>query len=94
MQNKRPYIIAAIILLLLLVPLLAMQFTDEVNWSTSDFVIAAIVLFVFGVLLEMILRFLNTRFKKIVASILLLLVFILVWIEIAVGVFGTPLAGT
>ena len=91
--KRRIYIITAIILLLLL-PLIAMPFTNEVNWSVFDFVIAAILLFGTGFLCEVVLS--NTKkiqYRFLFCGVLLLLLF-LVWAELAVGIFGTPFAGS
>ena len=46
-QRMSPWRIAAwgAAALLLLLPLIAMQFTDEVNWSASDFVFAGVLFF-------------------------------------------------
>ena len=93
-QNRRLVIILIIAFLVLLVPLLAMQFINEVNWALPDFVIAGILLFGTGLLVEIVLRKvkkLNYRFAIIVAIVLLLL---LIWAELAVGIFGTPFAGS
>ena len=38
--------------ILLLVPLIAMQFTEEVNWSVFDFMIMGTLLFALGATLE------------------------------------------
>jgi hypothetical protein len=40
----------------LLVPLVAMQFTDEVNWTLADFVLAGALLGGSGLLLELAVR--------------------------------------
>jgi ABC-type cobalt transport system substrate-binding protein len=40
MKNKRLYIILALIGIILLIPLVAMQFTEAVNWSLLDFIAA------------------------------------------------------
>src|ERR687895_1776065 len=42
--------------LLLLLPLVAMQFTDEVNWTVADFVVAGALLFGVGVPFELAVR--------------------------------------
>ena len=44
MKNKRTKIIIYAILIILLLPLVAMQFTDEVNWNFLDFKVAAALL--------------------------------------------------
>src|SRR3982751_4077064 len=47
---------AAVVALILLLPLLAMQFTDEVRWGVADFVIAGALLFGAGLTYELIAR--------------------------------------
>ena len=77
----------------LLLPLIAMQFTEEVRWSLLDFAIAEIPLFGAGILFEGILRWSKRGPMRIALSLALFLVLLLFWAELAVGVFGTPLAG-
>ena len=80
--------------ILLVIPLIAMQFSNEVNWTLSDFVVAAILLFGTGLLLELVLRKIkNTKNRVILAAIIIVLLLI-IWIELAVGIFGSPLAGS
>lgn len=76
---------------ILLIPYVAMQFTSEVNWGLFDFIIAGIVLFSFGFAYEALSLRVKNRFAL---AAVLLLIFLLVWAELAVGVFGTPFAGS
>lgn len=93
-MNKRLIIILCSAAALLTIPLIAMQFTDQVNWTASDFVIMGILLFGTGIVCELALRMLShSRYKYVICGIVLL-VFLLVWAELAVGVFGTPFAGS
>ncbi len=78
---------------LLLLPLVAMQFTDEVKWTLSDFVVAGILLLVAGLAVEFTMRKVKTTKLRIVACGALLLVFLLLWAELAVGILGTPISG-
>jgi hypothetical protein len=48
--------VAAVTALILLVPLLAMIFSEEANWSVADFVFAAVLLVGTGLLLELAAR--------------------------------------
>jgi hypothetical protein len=80
--------------LILLVPLVAMQFTDEVNWSPSDFIVMAVLLLGTGLALEFVSRKIKTTTNRVAFSIVLVAVFLLVWAELAVGIFGSPLAGS
>ena len=44
MVAKKFIIIPLIVSLILLVPFIAMQFTDEINWKPFDFVVAGLLL--------------------------------------------------
>lgn len=94
MKTKRPYIIFSVIVILLLIPLIAMQFTSEVNWTTIDFVIAGILLLGVWLIFETIVRLIKNKKFQIALIVALFIVFILVWIELAVGIFGSPFAGS
>ncbi|SHJ81473.1 hypothetical protein SAMN04487911_14021 [Arenibacter nanhaiticus] len=71
-----------------------MQFTDEVNWKLSDFMVAAALLFGTSLLCELVLRTIQRKRTQLVLCFSLVLVFLIVWAELAVGVFGTPFAGS
>jgi hypothetical protein len=94
LQNKRLVGIVLTVVLLLLIPLIAMQFTAEVNWGPGDFVIAGVLLLGTGLLCELVLRMVSKTEYRIVICGALLLALLLVWLELAVGVFGTPFAGS
>lgn len=53
--EKRVFIISLITFSLLMIPLIGMQFTSEINWSIFDFVIAGFLLFGTGLLFEFII---------------------------------------
>ncbi len=55
-QNKRLIIIVITLVILLLIPLMAMQFTDEVNWTLSDFVVAGALLLGTVLICEFVIR--------------------------------------
>lgn len=93
MKTKRLNWIFIGITFLLCIPLVAMQFTTEVNWSVSDFIVAAILLFGTGLVCELVLRNVKTTRNRILICGVVLAVLLLVWIELAVGIFGTPFAG-
>lgn len=91
--NKRVKIIIIIIIVILLIPLIAMQFTDEVKWSFFDFIAAGILLLGTGLVCEFVMRKVKSTKQRIVICGIVVLVLILIWIELAVGIFGTPFAG-
>lgn len=79
--------VAAATGLLLLVPLVAMQFTGEVDWGVEDFVAAAVLLFTAGAAIVLALRTIEGRGKRVAAVAAIALALLLVWAELAVGVF-------
>lgn len=94
MKNKRLKFILTAIAVLLLIPFLAMQFTEEVKWTLSDFLAAGILLLGTGLICEFALRKIKETKYRILACIIVILLFLVVWIELAVGIFGSPLAGS
>ena len=92
--NKRFIGIMLTVALLLLIPLAAMLFTNEVKWSLLDFVVAAVLLFSTGLMCELVLRKVKkTKYRIVLCGVILIALF-LIWAELAVGLFGTPLAGS
>jgi len=94
MENKRLFTIQAVVGILLLIPLIAMQFTNEVDWDIFDFVIMGVLLSGTGFLCELVLRKVKGALNRIIICGAVLFVFFLIWAELAVGVFGTPFAGS
>ncbi|HOJ02578.1 MAG TPA: hypothetical protein PK916_01135 [Bacteroidota bacterium] len=75
--------------LLLLAPLVAMQFTDEVQWSVGDFVIASALILVTGGTFELLAKKLPDRSWRAAVGLALLGGFLLLWINGAVGIIGS-----
>ena len=73
---------------LLLIPLLA-----NWPWTGSDFVIMGILIFGAGTVISLIVRYVKTKKSRMIISGIVALLFLLTWVELAVGLFGTPFAG-
>ncbi len=93
-SNQRLLGIVLAVPVLLLIPFTAMQFTNEMNWTLSDFVIMGVLLLVTGLLCELVLRTVKTARNRILLCLALLAGLFLIWAELAVGIFGTPFAGS
>ena len=93
-QNKRLIIILLSVPLLLLIPFLAMQFTSEVNWSPFDFLVMSILLLSTGLVSELVLRKVKKMEYRIALCVAILATLFLIWAELAVGIIGTPFAGS
>lgn len=79
---------------LLLIPLIAMQFTNEVDWTFFDFFVMGILLTGTGLMCELVLRKVKQTRYRVIICLGVLLVFLLIWAELAVGIFNTPLSGS
>lgn len=93
-KNKRLTIILLSVPALLLIPLIGMQFTNEIDWSPIDFAAMGILLLGAGIMLEFVLRKVSSKENRIALIAIILIVFLLIWAELAVGIFGTPFAGS
>jgi uncharacterized PurR-regulated membrane protein YhhQ (DUF165 family) len=93
-QNKRLIGIILTVVILLSIPLVAMQFTSEVNWQLNDFVMMGILLLGTGLLCELVIRKIQKTQHRLILCGFLLLVLFLVWAELAVGIFGSRFAGS
>ena len=94
MENKRGIGFILTVVFLLLIPLVAMQFTNEVNWTLSDFVVAAVLLLGTGLVCEFVMRKIKKTNHRIILCGVIMVALLLIWIELAVGLFGTEFAGS
>ncbi|WP_413998220.1 hypothetical protein ACMDB5_10565 [Flavobacterium sp. W1B] len=94
MKSKRLIIILTVVVILLLIPFIAMQFTNEVDWKISDFVIMGVLLLGTGLLCEIVMRKVKGSNSRIIICLGILLSLFLIWVELAVGILGTPFAGS
>ncbi|MEH6745285.1 MAG: hypothetical protein V7670_00470 [Maribacter arcticus] len=80
-------------LVILLIPFIAMQFTNEVQWTVADFIFAAGLLIGAGLAIEMVTRKIKNKTYKLILLVTIFSILILIWMELAVGLFGTPFGG-
>jgi len=88
-QNKRLLTIIVVVAILLLIPVIA-----GFPWSPVDFIIAGVLLLGTGLACELVLRKVKKFEYRIAVCAAILALLALVWIELAVGLFGTPFAGS
>ena len=73
---------------LILTPLVAMQFTQEVNWNEADFVVATAIFGIVGGLIELAVRVSINWYFRFGAMFAVLAGFMPVWTNLAVGMIG------
>lgn len=80
--------VALVTVLILMVPLVAMQFTDEVNWSITDFLAMGGLIFGTGVLFVLVMRLSSNIVYKVAAGLAIGATFFMIWVNLAVGLIG------
>jgi hypothetical protein len=79
-------------MVLMLVPLIAMQFTNQVNWTAADFEVLSAMLLAVGIPLELAARFIRNRAYVAPAALALLGSFFVTWVNLAAS--GSSAAST
>ena len=77
-----------------LIPMIAMQLTEEVSWSFFDFIIMGIMLSITGLALGIIVKKIQYYKYRNIFTAIIIIIFLLIWAELGVGLLGTPLAGS
>ena len=90
----RSTLLYSIPFVILNIPLMAMQFTEEVNWTISDFLVMGILLFTTVFTIDFVLKKFKTLKSRLILIVGIVVLLALVWAELAVGIFGSPLAGS
>ncbi|MFB0945382.1 MAG: hypothetical protein ACI9V1_003599 [Spirosomataceae bacterium] len=93
MKSKRLYFIIFAVVVLLSIPLIAMQFSDSVNWTIADFAVMGALLLGTGLAVELTIRKVSNPKYRLAISLIILVILMLVWVELSIGIFGTPFAG-
>jgi hypothetical protein len=93
-QNKRLSGILLTVGVLLLVPLVAMQFSNGVDWDLKDFIIAGLLLSGTGLTIELIIRKTKSNERRFLLAALVVIILVLIWGQLAVGIFGGLMAGS
>lgn len=86
MQIKRIHIFIVIAILLLLLPFIAMQFSEAVNWTVFDFMAAAVFFAITIALIELVLRQVKKTSYRIGIFIAMGIMLFFIWAEFAVGI--------
>lgn len=93
-QKQKTITIYTLPLALLCIPLLGNLFSKEFNWSASDFVVAGALLFTAAFMINLVRSKIKKQSQRILTCIVILLTLVLIWAELAVGIFGSPFAGS
>ena len=90
----RSTLLYSIPIIILSFPLIAMQLTNEVSWTISDFLVMGILLFSTVFTIDFVLKKVKTMKSRLILIFAIVILLVLVWAELAVGIVGSPLAGS
>lgn len=98
-KTKRPWTRDAASVLLgtasiLLIPLAAMRLGFGLDWSAFDFALMGSLIATTGTMFVVVARTVKNSARRMLVGVALALALLLLWAELAVGVFGSPIAGS
>jgi hypothetical protein len=72
---------------ILLIPAVMMRVSSEWNWDETDFIIIGTLIFGTGLMIELVRQKVRDNTQRAILIIALVLAFLYVWAELAVGIF-------
>lgn len=87
---NRPIVLVGLVTVaILMVPLVAMQFTNEVKWGPLDFLIMGALIFSTGLSYVLVTRSSSNIIYRVAMALAIGSAFLLIWANLAVGLIGS-----
>ena len=80
-------------LCLLLIPLFANIFSEEIHWGLFDFLLMGTLILITSISIKIANLKVSSVKNRSIIILIILMIFLLTWAELGVGIFGTPFAG-
>ena len=74
-------------LMILIIPLVGTILSDQIDWGILDFLVMGIILLIVGIALSAVSQKIKNSKKRLFYNFIIILVFFLIWAELAVGIF-------
>ena len=87
-RRQMAYVIMATVAVLM-IPLVAMQFTGEVKWTPGDFIVMGVLLFGSGLAYVLISRLSDSSAYRAAVGVAVGTALLLIWMNLAVGIIGS-----
>jgi hypothetical protein len=95
MISKRSSLkLLGITLLLMLIPLMANWLNNEFHWKFGDFILMGAMIYGLGLISLILMNVAKNKILRCIVTGLFFLLFLLIWVELAVGIFDTPFGGS
>ena len=70
-----------------------MMITDEISWNLFDFIMMGCLLTILAAGIDFVIKYTKDFKNRTLYIGILVLIFLLIWAELSVGIFDTPIAG-
>lgn len=95
MISKRSSLkLLGITLLLMLIPLMANWLNNEFHWKFGDFILMGAMIYGLGLISLILINVVKNKILRLIVTGIFFLLFLLIWVELAVGIFDTPFGGS
>ena len=74
-------------LIILIIPLVGTILSDQIDWGILDFLIMGVILLFVGIAIAVVSQKIKHPRKRFFYNFAILLIFFLLWAELAVGIF-------
>ena len=73
--------------MILIIPLVGTILFDQIDWGILDFLVMGIILLIVGMVLSVVSQKIKNPRKKFFYNLVIMLIFFLIWAELAVDIF-------
>ena len=73
--------------MILIIPLVGTILSDQIDWGILDFLVMGIILLIVGMVLSVVSQKIKNPRKKLFYNLVIMLIFFLIWAELAVDIF-------
>ena len=94
MKSKTIFYVLGITLCLLAIPAIGMCFSSDIHWGVLDFLVMGALFFITGLVVSVAWKKVTQKKLRLLVVLLIVILFLIVWAELAVGIFDSPFAGS
>lgn len=93
MKTKTIFYVLGATLCLLAIPTIGMCFSNDIHWGVLDFLVMGSMFFITAIGVSIVWKKVTRKKLRAVMTFLIVILFLVIWAELAVGIFGSPIAG-
>lgn len=93
MKSKTIFYVLGVTLCLLAIPAIGMCFFNDIHWGVLDFLVMGSMFFITAISVSIVWKKVTRKKLRAVMTLLIVFLFLVIWAELAVGLFNSPFAG-